>query len=358
MTEARLAAPPDDPRVNAWAAQARVCVTGGGGFIGGWVVDELIRLGASVTVLDDFSTSDGKRLSEQVARSDGSLRVVDGSVLDAKAVAEAVVDCSVVFHLGALASVPRSIADPARTWAVNATGTATLIEGCRLASVKRVVYSASSSAYGDSATLPKVESAPIAPLSPYAASKAAGEHAVASYAHAFGVDGISLRYFNVIGPYQPADSPYAGVVPSFVRRLARGEAPVITGDGGQTRDFTPVRAVVRANLLAAASTTPLNGAVVNVGAGGRITIDDLAKRLCRIAGRPGLQPIYEPARPGDVRDSQADLSRAGELLGYSPMAWFGVLESSGSDWLERALEEIYTWYAGSLGIEQVSGGAQ
>lgn len=310
-----------------------VCVTGGAGFIGGHLVDALLSLGASICVIDDLSNATLKHLGELIELEPERVRFLHASILDDEALADAVAGAQVVFHLAAVGSVPRSIKEPQRTWGVNATGTVRVCEAARAARAARLVFAASSSAYGDNPQLPRVESQLAQPLSPYAASKLAGEEVLAAWARAFGLSTVSLRFFNVFGPRQPADSQYAAVVSAFTRKILAGEPPVIFGDGNQTRDFTFVSNAVLALLLAGAAESPLAGEVVNVGTGRRVTIAELARLLADRCAAPHLAPRFEPARPGDVRHSLADISRARELLGYQVIAS-----------LEDGLDETVAWF--------------
>lgn len=295
-----------------------VLVTGGAGFIGGHLVDALLAVGASVCVIDDLSSSQAEHLSELIDLEPDRVRFVHASILDPEALAEASAGASVVFHLAAVGSVQRSIEDPGRSWDVNATGTLRVFEQARAAKARRVVLAASSSAYGDTEQLPKAESMLPTPRSPYAASKLAAEHLATAWSTAFEIDAVALRYFNVFGPRQPADSVYAAVIPAFAARLLQGQSPIIFGDGSQSRDFTFVANVVLATLLAGARSEPLHGRVVNIGSGERTSLLELAQRLARSAGRPDLTPECRDPRAGDVLHSLADLNRARELLGYAP----------------------------------------
>lgn len=314
----------------------RVCVTGGAGFIGGHLVDGLLALGASVTVIDDLSNSTLAHLAELIELEPDRLRFMQASILEDAALVEALEGCAAVFHLGALGSVPRSIDEPERTWVVNATGTLRVLESARARGVRRVVFAASSSAYGETERLPKVESMVPSPHSPYAASKVAGEQLMEAWAHTFGLQTVSLRYFNVFGPRQPASSAYAAVVPRFCAAVAAGQRPVIFGDGGQTRDFTYVSNAVLATMQAGAAENLPPGAVINVGSGRRISVSELAATIAQGFGRPDLAPRHEPARSGDVRHSLADITRARELLGYRPIASVeeGLAETVA--WVKRA----------------------
>lgn len=314
----------------------RVCVTGGAGFIGGHLVDALLAMGASVRVIDDLSNSTLEHLSELIELEPKRLRFVHGSILEDRALREAVDGCDCVFHLAALGSVPRSIEEPERTWEVNATGTMRVLEAARSLAAQRVIYSASSSAYGDTTKMPKNESDATQPASPYAASKLAGESLCRAWSESYGLQTMSLRYFNIFGPRQPADSAYAAVVAAFIRRLSLGQAPVIYGDGEQSRDFTYVSNAVAANLLAGAAKREPRGEVVNIGVGERTTINELLARISDEVGASSVSPVHEAERVGDVRHSQADLTRAKELLGYRPIAS-----------LSQGVEETVAWFTGA-----------
>jgi nucleoside-diphosphate-sugar epimerase len=318
-------------------ADRQVCVTGGAGFIGGHLVDALLSLGASITVIDDLSNSTAEHLGELVEIESDRLRFIHGSILDDDALAEAVAGAQTVFHLAAVASVPRSLSEPERSYTVNALGTMRVADAARRANVKRIVYAASSSAYGQAQSLPKSESLIPAPVSPYAASKLAGEHVMLAWAKSFGLSTVSLRYFNIFGPRQPADSPYAAVIAAFTRKILAGQQPVVFGDGQQSRDFTFVANAVVANLLAGATDRPLAGEVVNVGTGRKITLIELSRLLAERAGVPHLVPIYQPERPGDVRHSLADLEQARALINYEPIVS-----------LEEGIAQTFDWYRSTL----------
>lgn len=314
-----------------------VCVTGGAGFIGGHLVDALLALGAHVSVLDDLSTGDLDAIAPHLEVIPDQLSFVNGSILDDAALRDACKGASLVFHLAAVGSVPRSMEHPARSWDVNATGTMRVLEEARRVKAKRVVFAASSSAYGDTPTLPKVETMPTRPMSPYAASKVAAEALMASWCRAYGLDTVSLRYFNVFGPRQNPDSAYAAVIPAFARSLLGGEAPVVYGDGAQTRDFTFVSNAVLATLLAGATDARLTGQVVNVATGVGTSVNDLAGALARLCGMPHVQPVHRAERAGDVRHSVADVTQARELLGYQPLVS-----------LDEGLRETVAWFKRSL----------
>lgn len=289
-----------------------VLVTGGCGFIGSHLVAALIARGDQVRVLDSLATGKRENLGDNLAR----VELLVGDVNDATLVAQAVAGADLVFHEAALASVPRSIEDPLASHAACATGTVVLLNAARLAGVKRVVYAASSSAYGNQPTPLKTENDLPSPLSPYAAAKLAAEHYCHAFYHSYGLETVCLRYFNVFGPRQDPSGPYAAVVPIFAKKLLAGEAPTIYGDGLQTRDFTYIDNVVQANLLAA-SVPAAAGKTFNVGSGLATTLLDTLALLQSILGT-NLPPKFAPERTGDVRDSLADISLARQVLGYQP----------------------------------------
>ncbi len=288
---------------------AKVLVTGGAGFIGSHIAQALTRQGDEVRILDDFSTGYPRNVEAA-----GPVELIRGSVTELPTVRRAVEGCDYVYHEAALASVPRSIDDPLSSNLVNIQGTLNVLMAARDAKVKRLIYAASSSAYGDSEVLPKVESMKEAPKSPYAVAKLAGEHYVSVFAEVYGMQTLSLRYFNVFGPRQDPDSPYAAVIPLFIDAILENRPPTIHGDGEQSRDFTYIDNVVHANLLAL-SAPKLSGEVVNVALGERITLNRLYEELSAIIGSD-LEPVHGPPRVGDVRHSQADITRVRELLGY------------------------------------------
>jgi UDP-glucose 4-epimerase len=295
----------------------RVLVTGGAGFIGSHLVEALLAEGRSVRVVDDLSTGHRSNLGHLA----GSFEWVEGDLADFEACREATEGVDSVLHQAAIPSVPRSVAEPLRSHASGPTATLNLLEAARLAGARRFVFAASSSAYGDTDELPKHEGMLPNPLSPYAAGKLAGEHYVRVYARTMGLDGVSLRYFNVFGPRQDPSSPYSGVISLFARSMAEGRRPVIFGDGSQTRDFTYVDNVVQANLRALGAARPLGGEVLNVGTGRRVGLLDLVAAINAALGT-ALEPEFRPARAGDVRDSQASLDRARAVLGYAPTVGF------------------------------------
>jgi UDP-glucose 4-epimerase len=290
-----------------------VClVTGGAGFIGSHLVDALLDGGHRVRVLDNLSTGSLANL-EHVH---GRIQFIHGDITDLAVVRDAVTGVEVVFHQAALPSVPRSVADPMATHQVCATGTLHVLMAAREAQVRRVVYAASSSAYGDLATLPKRETDPTRPLSPYAVAKLVGEQYCAVFSHVYGLETVRLRYFNVFGPRQAPGSPYSAVIPLFIEAMLAGKSPVIHGDGLQSRDFTHVDNVVQANLQAM-DAPRVAGKVYNVACERRISLLDLVERLNEILGTQ-IKPIHDKARPGDVRHSQADIALAQAELGYCP----------------------------------------
>ncbi len=293
------------------AFTSKVLVTGGAGFIGSNLVDGLLREGARVTVLDNFATGFRENLDEIA----GDFDFIEADINDADAVRKAVEGVEIVFHQAALPSVPRSVEDPVETHRVCVTGTVNVLHEAQKAGVRRLVYAASSSAYGDQPVLPKVETMRPDPLSPYAAAKLAGELYCRAFNSVFGLETISLRYFNVFGPRQNPSSMYSGVISRFIDALMTGEDAVIFGDGEHSRDFTYIDNVVDANIKAAQTSTGL-GETINAANGERVTLNELFDVLKKITGRDDAKPVYSDPRPGDVRDSQADNRRAVECLSY------------------------------------------
>ena len=310
---------------------ARFLVTGAAGFIGRSIAAELLQRGETVRGIDNFLT--GKR--ENLIGLEG-MEFQEGDLTDPFACMRACAGIEIVFHEAALASVPRSVADPVGTNRNCVDATVNLLEAAREAGVRRLVYAGSSSAYGDTPTLPKHEEMPEHPLSPYGVAKLAGEHYVRSFARVYGLETMVLRYFNVFGPYQDPASHYSGVLAVFCRKMLAGERPTIYGDGEQSRDFTYIDNVVHANLLAAsAAAERVSGQVMNAATGFRITLNETFRILRELTGYSG-DPDYAPARAGDIRDSQADIRRAVELLGYAPVVDF-------REGLRRTVE----WYRAS-----------
>jgi len=290
---------------------ARYLVTGGAGFIGSHLVGRLVELGESVAVLDNLSTGKADNLSPWL----DSIAFLEGDIRDLETVREACAGVDYVLHEAALPSVPRSVKDPIASNDANVNGTLNVLLAARDADVKRVIYAGSSSAYGDTPTLPKHEAMPARPLSPYAISKYAGELYCQVFASIYGMETVVLRYFNVFGPRQDPASHYAAVIPKFITALQQGERPVIFGDGEQSRDFTYVANVVEANLLACGA-TDASGEVINIACGERTSLNDLVRVLQRITGS-NVEPLHEEARAGDVKHSLADIGKARRLLGYS-----------------------------------------
>jgi len=309
-------------------------VTGGAGFIGSHLTDRLVRDGHRVRVVDNLSTGDERNLDQARNRID----FVIGDLTD-PAVCRAVVrDVEVIFHLAALPSVPRSMQDPWGSYRHNVEATMHLLLAAREAGARRIVYSSSSSVYGDTPTLPKVESVEPLPRSPYAAAKLAAEQFVLAFARAGMIEGVALRYFNVFGPRQSPMSAYAAVIPLFLAAARDGTPAQINGDGLQTRDFTYVDNVVEANLLAATRPADrVSGVPFNLGAGGRTSLLDLVRMVAEVTGRE-VRAEHHPARPGDVRDSMASLDRAEAGLGYR------VLVS-----LPEGLKRTWGWFQAAQG---------
>jgi len=287
-------------------------VTGGAGFIGSHLVEALIERGERVRVLDNFSTGREENLTPLFDR----IEVIEGDLRDRETVRRAMQGVEVVYHQGALASVPRSVAQPLPTHEVCVNGTLNVLQAARESGVRRVVYAGSSSAYGANPTLPKRESDLILPMSPYAVAKLAGEHYCAAFTEVYGLETVRLRYFNVYGPRQRPDSAYAAVIPLFLNAMLQGRSPTLHGDGQQSRDFTFVGDVVEANLLAAKA-PGVSGKVYNIACNRRTSLLDLIETMNHLLGTTIL-PSYRDPRPGDVRHSQADITRAEQELGYRP----------------------------------------
>jgi UDP-glucose 4-epimerase len=290
-----------------------VClVTGGAGFIGSHLVEALVERGHAVRVLDNFSTGALANLEGVRDR----VHILDGDITDLKSVRTAMEGVEVVFHQAALASVPRSIANPLATHQACVTGTLHVLMAARDVGARRVVYAASSSAYGGSRKLPKCEDDPTLPLSPYAVAKLAGEQYCAVFAGVYGLETVRLRYFNVFGPRQSPDSPYAAVIPKFIEAMTSGRQPLIHGDGTQSRDFTFVADVVQANLLAAEA-PGVSGKVYNIACGRRTSLLELVEQLNQQLGTD-IKPMHTEARRGDVRHSLASIDEARDDLNYEP----------------------------------------
>jgi len=290
----------------------RALVTGGAGFIGSNLVEALITRGNDVVVLDNFSS--GRR--ERLERFDDQLSLVEGDLRSYERVHAAMGGIEVVFHQGALPSIPRSIQDPLTTSAVSVEGTLNVLLAARDAGIRRVIFASSSSIYGDAPGLPRHEEQRPSPLAPYAVSKLAAESYCSAFWKVYGLETVALRYFNVFGPGQDPSSQYAAVVPRFITALLDGERPVIYGDGEQSRDFTFVQDVVNANLLAAEA-GDVAGEVFNVAGGRSRTVNELASSIAEVIGA-SVAPMHASARPGDVRASAADIEKARTMLGYEP----------------------------------------
>ena len=309
---------------------SRVLVTGGAGFIGSHLVKRLVTEGNSVRVVDNLVTGFRHNLDEVA----NSVEFIHGDICDPGVCSGAVRGVETVFHVAALPSVPRSMADPVGTHNTNVNGTLNLLESSRRAGVKRFVYSSSSSAYGDTPVLPKVESMEPLPRSPYAAAKLSGELYTLAYARAGLLEGVALRYFNVFGPRQDPNGPYAAVVPLIFRSIMTDTPITIFGDGHQTRDFTYVDNVVDANLLGSSrDASRVSGHVVNIGAGNRASLLELVALAEEVTGKR-VTVRHLPERAGDVRDSQASLDRAASVLGYRPQV--GVRDG---------MARLWAWYS-------------
>ena len=293
---------------------ANVLVTGGAGFIGSNLAEELLKRGNFVRVLDDFST--GKRENLIFDKEYPSLEVIEGDIRDLHTCQKAVQGVEYVFHQGALPSVQRSVEDPETSNAVNAGGTLNILLAARGKGVKRVIYASSSSVYGDTPTLPKHEEMSSNPLSPYALQKYVGEHYCRLFYQLYGLETISLRYFNIFGPKQDPNSLYSAVIPKFIDALVQDRPPIIFGDGEQSRDFTYIENVVQANLLAM-SAEHLHGEAINIACGKRISLNQLLNVLKEILGSK-VSPLYQEPRIGDVKHSLADIRKAKEVVGYEP----------------------------------------
>ena len=305
---------------------ARYLVTGGAGFIGSHLVEELLRRGESVRIADNFST--GKRENLPAA---GQVEVVEGDLADAAVAKRAVAGCEFVLHQAAIPSVPRSVEDPLTSHRANVDATLHVLLAARAGGVRRVVYAGSSSAYGNAAVLPKREDMKPQPLSPYALQKLVGEQYCQLFSKLYGLETVTIRYFNVFGPRQDPSSPYSGVISLFIRALTEGRTPTIYGDGKQTRDFTYVADVVQGVMLACQA-HKVSGEVINVACGGRVSLLELIRSLQVILCRE-TTPVFAPAREGDVRDSQADIFKARQLLGFSPSVPF-----------EEGLRRTVAWF--------------
>jgi len=290
-----------------------VLVTGGAGFIGSHIVEALVERGARVRVVDNLSTGYVRNLDAVNDKVD----FFEGDLADESIARKVVEDVELIFHEAALPSVPRSVANPRETHRASVDATFNLLLAAKDRRVRRVVYAASSSAYGDQPTSPKYESMRPEPLSPYAAAKLIAEYYCQVFTRSYGLETVCLRYFNVFGPRQDPSSPYSGVISQFIDRLLKGQRPIIYGDGEQTRDFTYVRNAVEANMRAGESSRGI-GEVINIANGEQVSINQLFHRVKQVLGRDDIEPEYQPARTGDILHSLADISRAREYLGWEP----------------------------------------
>lgn len=305
-------------------------VTGAAGFVGSHIAEYLIRSGQRVRVIDNLLTGNPDHLTF-LESLNGDLRIVKASIADLAALQALFKGADYVLHQAALPSVPRSMADPLETHRHCVTGSLNVLIAARANDVKRVVYAASSSAYGDQPGEAKVESMPPAPISPYGAAKLAGEYYMRSFYHAYGLETVALRYFNVFGARQDPHSAYAAAIPKFIKLMLNGERPPMYGDGRQSRDFTYIDNVVHGSLLACAAKEAA-GEVINLAAGGQVILNDLVAKL-NIILDTCLPPIYLEERPGDIKHSRADIAKAGQLLGYEPIVDF-----------DEGLRRTAAWY--------------
>jgi len=313
------------------AITTKVLVTGGAGFIGSNLADELLSQGARVSIIDDLSTGSIENLED----IKGDFDFVEGSVNDDDALARAIEGCEIVFHQAALPSVPRSVENPVETHLACVDGTFNVLRTAKERGIRRFIYAASSSAYGDQPTLPKVETMRADPLSPYAVAKLTGELYCRSFANVYGMETFALRYFNVFGPRQDPSSMYSGVISRFIDALMTGKQPVIYGDGEQSRDFTYIANVVNANIAAAQATSGF-GMTMNAANGDRISLNQLLETLKTITSQPTVRAEYLAARTGDVKHSQADNALAREHLGYKELVG-----------LEEGLRRTIDWWKNS-----------
>ena len=309
-------------------------VTGGAGFIGSNLVEKILDLGYKVRVLDNFSTGKKRNIEEFLDNS--NFELIEGDIRDLTTCQQACDGVDYVLHQAALGSVPRSINDPRTTNDVNITGTLNMLIAARDNKVKRFIYASSSSVYGDEPHLPKIEDRVGKPLSPYAITKKVNELYARNFYELYKLPVIGLRYFNIFGEKQDCDSVYAAVIPIFVKKLLNKEAPTIDGDGKQSRDFTYVENAVEANLKACLADEGALGEVFNIAYGGRVYLNDLYWKICKLL-KVDIQPVYGPERPGDIKHSNADISKAKKILGYNPE--YDV---------DKGLEKAIDWYKENL----------
>jgi len=308
-------------------------VTGGAGFIGSNMVRFLLDKGLAVRVLDNFET--GKR--ENLAEISDKIELVEGDIRDKETVAKSVVGADVVYHLAALGSVPRSVADPETTHDVNVNGIFNMLQASRQAKVKRFVFASSSSVYGECPVLPQHEELPLAPISPYGASKAIGEIYCKAFYETYQLQTICLRYYNVFGPRQDPNSQYAAAIPLFVSALLRNKQPCIFDDGEQSRGFTYIENVMNANWLAA-TIAQTHGEVINISTASSVTVNTVVNTIRELLCKEDIKPIYAPPRPGDIKHSLADVSLANKVIGYEPLVSF-----------DQGIRKAIDWYRSNLG---------
>jgi UDP-N-acetylglucosamine/UDP-N-acetyl-alpha-D-glucosaminouronate 4-epimerase len=310
---------------------ANYLVTGGAGFIGSNIVDRLVELGHTVRVLDDFSSGHHKNLDQAADRID----LIEGTICDFDTCRSACRDVEIVLHQAAVPSVPKSMADPVTSHKANVDGIFNMLLASRDAGVRRFVMAASSSSYGETPELPKRETMPVCPISPYGANKAIGEIYCYAFYKSFGLQTLALRYFNVFGPRQDPNSQYAAAIPAFLAHMLKGEPPIVFGDGEQSRDFSYIENVIQANIKAAEA-TETHGEVVNIACGAQVTVNQVIGRMNELLGAD-IEPTYEPERPGDIKHSWADVSLAREVIGFEPVVQF-----------DEGLQQAFQWYKENL----------
>jgi len=307
-------------------------VTGGAGFIGSNMVRFLLDQGQKVRVLDNFETGRHENLAEVI----DAIEVLEGDIRNEPAVQRSVADAEVVYHLAAMGSVPRSIQDPATTHEVNVTGTFNVLQACRAAKVKRLVFSSSSAVYGDNAVLPQHEKLPLAPISPYGATKAIGELYLRTFYKTYEFECVSLRYYNVFGPRQDPNSQYAAAIPLFVSAFLHNKAPQIFDDGEQSRGFTYIDNVLQANWKAA-NASELHGEALNISVETSVTVNTVVRTIGQLLGKEHIKPQYLPPRRGDIKHSLADVTRAKDIIAYQPAISF-----------EQGIRQAIDWYKENL----------